>query len=840
MKNARTFDRGTASAVRFIAAASAVLGLVTAIAAQTPAPKPQSAAPAKPIVATTKPVAAHPQVPAPPAAASADYNGLVKKYCVSCHNDRNKDRAGSLTLASFDIAKVGQESDVAERMIRKLQASMMPPPGMPRPELAVYQGFIRTLETTVDAHAKANPNPGGRTFQRLNRPEYARAVQDLLDLEVDPGKWLPLDTMSANFDNIADEQTLSPTLLEAYLNAAADISRMAVGDKSAPSIDTTYTNPTYMSQHPWDRVEGAPFGTRGGMVVNHVFPADGEYQFEMTFNSGENTRFEDIDISIDGERVALVQYELINIAGADGRGQTPLRTEPVLVKAGQHKVAAAFIKKIDGPYEDLIRPHEWSYAGGGSGGAGITTLPHMGDLVVRGPLKTTGISTTPSRQKIFTCRPTSPSTERSCARQIIARVGGEAYRRPLPSAEVDRLMPFYEAGAAKGGFETGVRSALEAILASPHFIFRLERAPTDARSGGTYRVADIDLASRLSFFIWGLPPDQDLIDAAGRRELSTLAGLEKNARRMLADPRSSALADRFAAQWLRLQDVEKVHPDPNFYPNFDENLADAMRTETKLFFHSLVKEDRSVLDLLSADYTFLNERLARHYGIKGVIGNEFRRVQYPDPSRRGVLGQGSMLVQTSLANRTSPVLRGKWVMEVLLGTPPPAPPPNIPALEEAGESKEGRLLTTREKMEIHRKNATCNACHRFMDPIGLALDNFDVTAKWRQRENGMPLDTAGDFYDGTKVTSLPELTAALVKRPTPLVRNFTENLMAYGLGRRIEYFDQPSIRAISKAAEANNYRISSFILGVVKSDAFRMRRVDVEAATTETTKAGGR
>ena len=818
------------------------LGLVTAIAAQQPAPKAPSSAP-KPVAAAPKPAVSHQAADAPkgasPQASIADHNGLVKKYCVGCHNDRNKDRAGSLTLASFDMAKVGQEADVAERMIRKMQASMMPPPGMPRPDPAVYQGFIRSLETSVDAYAKANPNPGGRTFQRLNRPEYARAIHDLLALEVDSSKWLPLDTMSANFDNIADEQALSPTLLEAYLNAAADISRMAVGDKNAPSIDTTYTNPTYMSQHPWDHVEGAPFGTRGGIVVNHVFPADGEYQFEMTFNSGENTRFEDIDVSIDGERVALVEYELINIAGADGRGQTPLRTEPILVKAGQHKVAAAFVRKIDGPYEDLIRPHDWSFAGGGSGGQGITTLPHMGDLVVRGPIKTTGISTTTSRQKVFSCRPTSASDERVCAKQIIGKIAAEAYRRPVPPAEVERLMPFYETGATKGGFEIGVRSALEAVLASPHFIFRLERAPTDARTGGTYRVADIDLASRLSFFIWGLPPDQDLIDAAGRRELSTLAGIEKHARRMLADPRASALADRFAAQWLRLQDVEKVHPDPNFYPNFDENLADAMRTETKLFFNSLVKEDRSVLELLTADYTFVNELLARHYGFKGIVGNEFRRVTYPDTSRRGILGQGTMLVQTSLANRTSPVLRGKWVMEVLLGTPPPPPPPDIPDLEAAGESKDGRLLTTREKMELHRKSATCNSCHRFMDPIGLALDNFDVTAKWRQRENGMPLDTAGDFYDGTKVTSLPELTAVLAKRPTPLMRTFTENLMAYGLGRRVEYYDQPTIRAIAKAAETNNYKISSFILGVVKSDAFRMRRVEPEATTTET-KAGGR
>ncbi len=423
-------------------------------------------------------------------------------------------------------------------------------------------------------------------------------------------------------------------------------------------------------------------------------------------------------------------------------------------------MAAAFIRRADGPYEDLIKPHEWSNAGGGSGGGGITTLPQLRDVVIRGPYTTTGISLTPSRQKIFSCRPTSSADERTCARQIITRIGGEAYRRPLTSAEIDRLMPFYEGEAAKNGFEAGVRASLEAILASPYFIFRLEKAPTDARSGGTYRVADIDLASRLSFFLWGMPPDQALIDAAGRRELSTLAGLEKHARRLLADPRAAALADRFAAQWLRLQDIEKVRPDPNFYPNFDENLAEAMRTETKLFFNSLVTEDRSVLDLLTSDYTYLNERLARHYGIKGVVGAEFRRVTYPDASRRGILGQGSMLVQTSLANRTSPVLRGKWVMEVLLGTPPPPPPPDVPDLDAAAAAKDGRLLTTRERMEIHRTNATCNSCHRFMDPIGLALDNFDVTAKWRERENGMPIDTTGDFYDGTRVTSLPELIGA--------------------------------------------------------------------------------
>ena len=817
------------------------LGLVSVLAAQKPASTPVRATGAAAAAPKQTPAVSHPRQSESAVAQRAkadEQNALVKRYCAGCHSDRAK--AGNLSLTSFDIAKAGQDADATERMIRKLSASMMPPPGMPRPEPAVYQAFTHSLETAVDAYAKANPNPGSRTFPRLNRAEYSSAIKDLLEIDVDSANWLPQDTMSANFDNIADEQALSPTLLDAYLNAAGDISRMAVGDKNAPSIDKTYTNQTYVSQHPWDHVEGAPYGTRGGMVVDHVFPADGEYVFEVTFTNGDNSRFEDVDISIDGQRVALLAFENGPQIAADGSGAAPLFTDPILAKAGQHKVAAAFVRRADGPYEDLIKPHEWSNAGGGSGGGGITTLPQLRDVVIRGPYKTTGISVTPSRKKIFSCRPSSSTDERSCARQIVTRMAGEAYRRPLTAAEIDRLMPFYDGAAAKNGFEAGVRASLEAILASPYFVFRLEKAPTDARSGGTYRVADIDLASRLSFFLWGEPPDQELVAAAGRKELSTTVGLEKQARRMLANSRSSALSERFAAQWLRLQDVEKVRPDPNFYPNFDENIAEAMRTETKMFFNSLVKEDRSLLDLFRADYTFVNERLAKHYGIAGVNGPEFRRVTYPDATRRGIFGHGTMLVQSSLANRTSPVLRGKWVMEVLLGTPPPPPPPNIPDLEASAGSKDGRLLTTRERMEVHRKNPTCNSCHRFMDPIGLSLDNFDVTARWRTRENGMPLDTNGDLYDGTKITSLAQLSDALLRRPTPLVRTFTENLMAFALGRRTEYFDQPTVRAIATAAEANNYKMSSFILGVVKSDAFRMRRVQPEATTTDTTKVASK
>jgi hypothetical protein len=767
--------------------------------------------------------------PAPAAAratASYDFNELIQTYCGDCHNDQTK--RGNLSFDDFDIAKAGERVDVTERMIRKLQAGMMPPPGADRPDPGAYQALIDELEGRADRAALTRPNPGARTFPRLNRTEYRNSIRALLGIDVDPGAWLPLDQISANFDNIADEQTISATMLESYLNAAAEISRLAVGDREAPPADKTYTNASYVSQHPWDRLEGAPIGSRGGIVVNHIFPVDAEYVIEATFLGGDNSRLEDLDISLNGQRIGLIRYETGQSGAADGRGAVPMKTEPIRIKAGQYTLSAAFVRRFEGPYEDMVRPHDWSFAGGGSGGAGITTLPHLRDLVIRGPFRPTGVSETESRRRIFTCRPTSAAEERPCAKTILSSLATSAYRRPVAATEVDRLLKFYDEGAQKGGFEGGVRLALEAILASPHFIFRLERQPAGVKPGTIYRVSDIDMASRLSFFLWGMPPDKPLLDAAARGELATTAGLEKHARRMLADPRAEALATRFAAQWLRLQDVDKVHPDPNFYPNFEAQLNAWMKRETELFFASLVREDRSLLDLFRADYTYLNERLARHYGIDGVAGPHFRRVTYPDARRRGLFGQGSVLVQTSYANRTSPVLRGKWVMEVLLGTPPPPPPMDgsVPALEETAEGKLGRPLTTRERLEMHRSNPTCNSCHRFIDPIGLALDNFDVTGKWRARESGMPLDTLGTFYDGTPVQTPGELAAALLKRPTPLVRTFTENLMAYALGRRVETYDQPAIRAITRAAEPGGYKLSALVMGVIKSEAFRMRRAE--------------
>jgi hypothetical protein len=445
------------------------------------------------------------------------------------------------------------------------------------------------------------------------------------------------------------------------------------------------------------------------------------------------------------------------------------------------------------------------------------------DLIIGGPYKVSGVSSTPSRERILSCTPKNDAEARPCAESIVRRLATAAYRRPVEQRDVDGLMQFYDQSAVEGGFEIGVRTALQAILASPHFVFRYEPPTRTVRAGETYRISDIALASRLSFFLWGTPPDAELMALATAGKLDERA-LERQVKRMLADPRAEALGTRFAAQWLRLQDLDKVHPDAFLFPDFDQQLADAMRRETELFFYNLVRDDRSMLEMFNADYTFVNERLARHYGIEGVIGNEFRRVSYPDDRRRGIFGQGSILVLTSHANRTSPVLRGKWVMEVILGTPPPPPPPGVPYLEETEGARDGRFLTTRERMEMHRSNPVCRSCHQFMDPIGLALDNFDVTGKWRIRENGMPLDTRGTFYDGTTVSTPNELIDVLLKRPTPLIRTFTQNLMAYALGRRVEYYDKPTVRRIAADAEKNDYRISSFVLGVVKSDAFQMKK----------------
>jgi len=763
---------------------------------------------------------------------AADDNAVLEEYCVRCHSERRL--RGNLSLEGFDAAEPHLTGDVAEKIIVKLRAGMMPPPGVSRPEGDTLRALVESLEQRMDAAAGRDPNPGGRSFQRLNQTEYARSVNDLLGLEIDASAFLPLDTKSANFDNIADVQMLSPTLLDAYLNAAASISRIAVGDPDAAPSSTTYTNPGYASQ--WERAEGAPYGTRGGLSVTHNFLADGQYEFHLAFEHtttggyfGGVTAQEQLEVSIDGQRVALLEMDRW-MSVADPNGVT-MRTESIFVRAGPHRVTSAFLKQTEGPVDDLLSPHDWSLSDRqiGVSGYGITSIAHLKDMVVAGPSSVTGVSETPTRSRIFSCRPTTLAEEIPCAEEIVARLGPQAFRRPLTESDSDALMRFYQMGADQGGFEIGVRTAIEAMLASPDFVFRMEEAPSGVQVGENYAIADMDLAARMSFFIWGLPPDEELRALAAAGDLSDSDELERQVERMLSDPQSEALATRFAAQWLRLDDLDKVHPDRLLFPDFHQRLADDLRRETETFFASLVQNDASVFDLYTADYSYMNERVARHYGIDGVVGDEFRRVEYPDDTRRGLLGHASVLTLTSHAGRTSPVLRGKWVMEVLMGTPPPPPPPGVPDLEETDDALDGRMLTTRERMEVHRANPTCNACHRFMDPIGLALDSYDVTGRWRIRENGMPLDTQGELYDGTPITSPVELNEALVARPIPLVRTFTQNLMAYALGRRLSYYDQPTVRAIVRDAESNGYNMSSFVLGVVKSDAFRMQRAGAVA-----------
>ena len=752
---------------------------------------------------------------------------IIKQYCVLCHNDIILQ--GGMSLQHFDADHPELNLVIAEKMILKLRAGMMPPQEAPRPDRETLQQLAKSIEIKLDRAARKRNDPGTRPFQRLNRAEYAQQIKDVLGLTVNPEEWLPEDQISASFDNIADVQTMSPTAITAYLTAASDIARRAIGQSNAPTLAKTYTNSPSVSQHEWEPVEGAPYGTRGGISALHNFPANGEYIFKMGFMSGWGERYHDIDISVDGERLAVVQYG--GEIDFQGRKKFPMETNPVFVRAGERRTTATFIRQMEGPYEDLIRPNDWSLTGTETS-YGTTSLPHLIRLTIEGPYNPTGVSETRTRKQIFTCRPTTAAEEVPCAQKILSQLATKAYGRTASQDDIKALLDFYSMGAEDGGFEIGVRTALEAILSSPHFLLRMEREPNQVAPGDVYTLDDMALAKRLSFFIWGTNPDAELLELANRGKLSRNRILKAQVLRMLVDPRSEALATRFASLWLRLQDLEKVEPDAFWFPNYSQQLMTAMRRETELFFYNLVREDRSILELYNANYSFMNERLAQHYGIPNVLGEEFRRVEYTNDQRHGILGHGSILVQTSLGNRTSPVLRGKWVLEVLLGAPPPPPPPGIPDLEETVGSESGRILTTRERLEMHRSNPVCAACHRLMDPIGLALDNFDVTGKWRIRENDSPLDTRSIFYDGTPIATPADLSQKLLQRPIPLVRQFTQNLMAFGLGRRIEAKDQPTIRKIVAAAEKNDYRMSSFVLNVVMSDEFRKKKAIFDDGNT--------
>ncbi len=750
---------------------------------------------------------------------------LVKQYCAGCHNDRSK--AGELTLAGWDVARASADRELSEKMIHKLRAGMMPPSGARRPADRQIAQLVSALETRMDAAAAADPNPGWRPFQRVNRAEYAREVPHLLHLEVDVTAFLPADTISDGFDNVADVQTFSPTLMEGYLRAASRTAMLAIGDPDSSATQATFKLPKTASQ--MARVEGAPPGTRGGISVDHTFTADGDYVFSMDFFAeplgylfGNTRPGEEIEVSLDGARLALLP---IDPRLSEEKTGLTLKTPALHVKAGTHRVTAAFIQRYEGLINDLIAPIDHTMADTEIGIAhGITTLPHLRSLSIVGPHRVTGVSDTPSRRKVFSCRALSQADESPCAGDIIRRLATQAFRRPVSETDHARLMTFYARGRQEKNFEFGVTKALEAILASPQFLLRVEETPARL-TAGSYRLGDYELASRLSFFLLGAGPDAELLKQAGQARLGLPGALSKQAKRLLTLPRADALATRFASQWLRLQDLERVIPDPILYPYSDQTLSLALKKETELFFDSLVRDDRSLLDLLTADYTFVNERVARHYGIPNVNGPEFRRVSLP-PDRRGILGHGSILTLTSIADRTSPVMRGKWVMEVLLGSPPPPPPPNVPALEETrGTSDTGRALSVRERMEQHRSNPQCTSCHRVIDPLGLALENFDATGKWRIRDGGVTVDTSGQLFDGTSITGAAGLREALLRHQDVVLLSFTRSLMTYALGRRVEASDLPAIRRIIRNAEAQQYRISAFVTGIVESDAFRMAKL---------------
>jgi hypothetical protein len=792
-----------------------LIGSLGAIANE-PSPRDQKS------VAPPLPLASHDSAAAPLALGAA--TAVVRQYCTTCHNDRG--RAGGLTLARFDATHAAEDTSTAEKMIKKLRAGMMPPPGAKRPDEATLVGVAAALETDIDRVAATRPNAGPRPFQRLNRAEYARSIRDLLGLEIDVDAFLPPDTVSAGFDNVADVQVSSATLMQGYLRAATRISWLAVGDRHASASETAYAVARTASQ--MRRVEGAPIGTRGGISVVHVFPADGDYSFRMMLASSSNVlygrpaRGEQIEVSVDGERVALMDVNP-RMTESDPNGMN-IYSPRVHVQAGQRRVTAAFIQRFKAPVDDLIAPVEHTLADGQIGLAvGVTTLPHILNFSILGPQSVTGVTETASRRKIYTCRPTSAATATPCAMKIVRALAAKAYRSPVDKATLDRLMRLYDEAREKGDFEDGIRTALQAILVSPRFLFRFERAPASVGTESNYRISEFELASRLSYFLWTTLPDEELTTAAAKGQLRV--NLRQQTTRLVADPRSEALASRFAAQWLRLQELEKITPDPPLYPYYDHTLGAAMAKETRLFFENLVREDRSVLELLTADYSFVNQRLAEHYGIRDVSGTSFRRVALPD-NRRGILGHASILTLTSIADRTSPVLRGKWVLEVLLGTPPPPPPPSVPDLEAARSDTRGRLLSVRERMEEHRASPACNSCHRVIDPLGLALENFDVTGHARIKDNGQPIDSSGELYDGTQISGLTGLRDALLKRKDLVLQSFTENLMTYALGRRVEAADMPTVRAIVRAAAKQDYRMSAFIMGVISSPAFQMRAVE--------------
>jgi len=747
---------------------------------------------------------------------------FIDSYCVDCHNDA--DYTANLSLEGLDLADAARDAEHWEPVIRKLRAGMMPPPGIARPSRADYAGIIDWLENEIDSAALLNP--GTKVLHRLNRTEYANAVRDLLALEIDPAKFLPPDDSSRGFDNIAGSLTISPTLLEAYDSAAAKIARMAVGFWNAPT-EALYIARTDSSQI--YQLESQPFGTRGGMAVDHVFPADGDYTFTVR-NLGVGTYIpnETLELSIDGERVHSWIYTGMGMSGGMDSERDGELTVTVPVKAGSRNVAATFIATNFRPSLDVAQHFDRKSLENGTVRE-LTNYPVIGALRVEGPFNASRPTDSASIERVFVCRPEARETEDACASEILSTLARRAFRRPVTTGDLEQLMGFYENGRELGSFEDGIEFAIRRLLASPQFLLRVERERTDVAPGDAWRIPDLELASRLSFFLWSSLPDDELIDIAARDELHQPAVLEAQVRRMLADPRSSSLIDNFAAQWLYLRNLETTAPAQTEFPDWDNELRVAFARETELLFESIMREDRSITDMLDADYTFVNERLARHYGIPNIYGSHYRRIALgPELDyRRGILGHGSFLSMTWVQNhRTSPVKRGVWVLENILGTPPPEPPPDVPGLEETpAEGAEG-ALSLREQMTLHRSNEPCASCHKIMDPIGFALENFSADGQWRTMDGGAggtPINAAVDLWDGSRVNGPVELRQTLLGYSPQFVRMFTEKLMTYALGRGVEYYDMPVVRSIAREAEANEYRFASIVLGIVNSAPFQMR-----------------
>jgi hypothetical protein len=792
------------------------------------------------------PAQATAQPKARPSVATPVDHELLDKYCVTCHNE--KLRSGGLDLATLDVANLDAHADTWEKVVRKLRMDAMPPIGRPRPDAASTERFIAALESGIDRAAAANPNPGRtEAVHRLNRAEYQNAVRDLLALDIDGASMLPADDADRHgFDNIADVLSVSPALLERYMSAARKVGRLAIGRTTSAPVIKTYTLPTLLFQD--DRMsEDLPFGSRGGVAIRHQFPADGEYtvkiRLQRTYVDCIKGIGEPHDLELRLDNVQIKTYRI----GGEGKGKpAPASFCNNLIgdaeweayihgadehlearfpaKAGTRVIAVTFAREMWEP-EGVLQPasHGFSLAIDETPDG----LPSVDSVTIAGPYNPSGIGDTPSRRRIFVCTPAKADEQEPCARQILSTLARRAYRRPVTPKDVDTLLTFYKTGRQSktrdGSFDAGVQMAIERMLVDPDFLFRLEREPAGLSAGSVYRLNDLELASRISFFLWSSIPDDQLIDLAARGRLRTPGVLEQQVRRMLADPRARALVDNFAGQWLVLRNVRGVAPDTELFPDFDENLRAAFQQETELFFASQLQDDRSIVELLTADYTFLNERLARHYGIPGVYGNHFRRVTLRNNQQRGgLLSQGSVLTVTSHPNRTSPVLRGKWILENILGTPPPPPPPEVPSLPDKGE--DGKPASVRERLERHRKNPVCASCHATMDPLGFALENYDAIGQWRvSAEGGSAINASGTFPSGVAFEGPKGLRDVLLTHKREFVGTVTEKLLAYALGRGVQYYDFPAVRKIVRDASGGDYRWSAVVLGIVKSAPFQMR-----------------